>query len=70
MSGEEFRAWQRAFETCGVKGLHANTLQEYRPRTTVPAPSSENTLRQSFDSPVETDSEKLSIDASSPPEKR
>ena len=52
MSEEELITWQRAFEIYGVKGLHATALQQYRAHTTVPAPSSENTLRQSFDSRV------------------
>src|SRR5262249_40319493 len=49
MSEEEFRAWQHAFETYGVNGLHATALQQYCPQISVPASSSENSLRQSFD---------------------
>jgi hypothetical protein len=32
MSEEEFRTWQRAVETYGVKGLHAAALQQYLAR--------------------------------------
>lgn len=30
LSEEEFRAWQRAFETHGLPGLRATRLQQYR----------------------------------------
>ena len=70
MSEEELITWQRAFETYGVKGLHATALQQYRPHTTVPGSSIENSLRQGFDSAVRTDSEGPSIHVSSPPQKR
>jgi hypothetical protein len=33
MSEEGFITWQRAFETCGVKGLHATALHQHRAGT-------------------------------------
>jgi hypothetical protein len=30
MSEEEFFAWQRAFETFGIRGLHAGRIQKKR----------------------------------------
>ena len=32
LSEEEFRAWQRAYQAHGLRGLHATRLQRYRAR--------------------------------------
>jgi transposase-like protein len=32
ITGEEFLAWLRAFETHGLPGLRATRIQQYRPR--------------------------------------
>jgi hypothetical protein len=71
MSEEEFIAWQRAFETYGVKGLHATLLQQHRevlfPPTTKPVSPTKNSPQQGFDSAVPDNLEVSSIHASSPP---
>jgi hypothetical protein len=67
MSEEEFLAWQRAFETYGVKGLGA-TFQ-YREaryaRTPKPVSPSENSLQEGFSSAVGEDVKGSSVPASS-----
>jgi Protein of unknown function (DUF1153) len=72
MSEEEFIAWQRAFETYGVNGLHATLLQQHRevlfPPTIKPASPTKNSSQQGFDSAVPDNLEESSIHASSPPE--
>jgi len=33
LTEEEFRAWQRAYESHGLPGLRATRLQQYRPQS-------------------------------------
>ena len=74
MSQEEFHAWQCAFETYGVKGLHANSLQQRREVLFAPAskPTSpaENTVQQRLGRVSKRESSGSSVYASSLPEKR
>jgi hypothetical protein len=66
MSEEEFLTWQRAFETYGVKGLHATSLLYRREalglHATKPALSSEHSLQQGS---VKADLKRSSIFSSS-----
>jgi len=61
MSEEEFHAWQRAFETYGIRGLQATSVQQNRkglpPFTNKPVAPSENSTQQGFDRAAKGDLE-------------